>query len=101
MSANAAIIGIIPIRNTINVTAPNVKRIHWNADYRKVLGALVKYLGTGTSLKPKKLTKAAKLSSKLHSGSSDTEPAQLAELAVRWILKKPNPVPMGNPDYKR
>jgi len=72
--------------------------VNWSTDYRKMLDALVKYLGTETSLKPKELTKATKLSEKLRNGSGDAEPAQLAELAVRWVLKNPNPVPMGNPD---
>jgi len=75
--------------------------INWNADYRKMLDALVKYLGTGNPLKPKELTMAAKLSAKMSGDSGNNEPAPLTELAVRWVLKNPNPVPMGKPDYKR
>ena len=75
--------------------------VNWDNDYRKMLDALAGYLGMGTPLKPREIKKAAGLCAKLQGGSGGAEPVQLAELAVRWVVKNPAPLPLGKPEYKR
>jgi hypothetical protein len=73
----------------------------WDDDYRKMLAGLVKLLGSGTPLPPPEIAEATALSERLQDGAGDKEPARLTELAVRWVLENPNPIPAGKPDYKR
>ena len=74
---------------------------NWGADYRKMLDALLKHFASGLPLAGEELNEAKQLVERLHDGDGDEEPARLTEFAVRWVLKNPDPVPLGTPDYKR
>lgn len=74
---------------------------NWDDNYRKMLDALIRHLGTGTPLSPALLQEAASLTNRLRKGSGYDEPARLSELAVQWVLANPQPVSMKQPDYTR
>jgi hypothetical protein len=74
---------------------------NWDADFRKMLAALVNTLGAGVALAPDELEEAAKIAKLLHDGNGDNEPERLMELSVRWVQVNPTPIPLATPDYKR
>lgn len=74
---------------------------NWDNNYRKMLDALIRHLGTGTPLPPARLQEAASLAGRLRKGSGYDEPAGLSGLAVEWVLANPQPIPMEQPDYTR
>ena len=75
---------------------------NWNADYRKMLNALLKHFAFGIALSTEELTEAKKLFSGINANSGDNAGIdRLCELAVKWVLENPNPVPLPKPDYKR
>ena len=76
---------------------------NWNADYRKMLNALLKHFTSGISLSEKELTEAKESASSIKAKGDDDDEVidKLCELAVKWVLKNPNPVSLEKPDYKR
>lgn len=74
---------------------------NWDADYRKMLAALVQHLGTGSPLNPTLLQEAKDLAHRLRNGSDYDAPARLSELAVLWVLDNPYPIALEQPEYKR
>lgn len=74
---------------------------NWDAEYRKMLDALIRHLGTGEPLAPALLQEAADLVSRLHDGYDFDAPARLSELAVLWVLANPQPIAMAQPEYMR
>ncbi|MCL2308726.1 MAG: ankyrin repeat domain-containing protein [Proteobacteria bacterium] len=98
--------------------------INWDADYRKMLDALLRYLAIGAPpprsilrtlkdalsrqpatdalLSAEELAEAAALVAAIRpKGEGEDEPRRLCELAVKWVLANPNPIPLEKPDYKR
>ncbi|MDR3364866.1 MAG: ankyrin repeat domain-containing protein [Clostridiales Family XIII bacterium] len=75
---------------------------NWDADFRKMLDALVKHFGTGTPLAADELEEAAGIAQILRGGDGDEEPERLMELAVHWVKANPQPV-IGDskPNYRR
>lgn len=76
---------------------------NWNADYRKMLHALLEMFSSGTALSAEELGEAETLASGMRAkGGNELKAAKrLCELAVRWVLNNPNPVSLGKTDYKR
>ncbi|MEK4515674.1 ankyrin repeat domain-containing protein [Paenibacillus sp. FSL H8-0122] len=74
---------------------------NWDADFRKMLNALLRHFASGTPLDPAHLKEAAELAGYLRHGNGNDEPARLCELAVNWVLANPQPVSLPQPDYKR
>lgn len=74
---------------------------NWDADYRKMLDALVRYLGTGAPLEPGLLEEASSIARRFHNIAGNEQPSRLSELAVQWVLANPQPVSMPEPDYAR
>lgn len=74
---------------------------NWDADYRKMLDALIRHLNTGTPLAPALLQEAATLANRFRSIAGNEQPARLSELAVQWVLANPQPISMTQPDYSR
>ena len=74
---------------------------NWDADFRKMLTALVNTFGAGAALAPDALEEAARIARLLHDGNGDDEPERLMKLAVLWVRANPVPLPLGKPDYKR
>lgn len=74
---------------------------NWDADFRKMLNALLRHFASGTPLDPAHLKEATELAGYLRHGNGNDEPARLCELAVNWVLANPQPVSLPQPDYKR
>ncbi|MDR3299445.1 MAG: ankyrin repeat domain-containing protein [Candidatus Accumulibacter sp.] len=75
---------------------------NWDADFRKMLNALLRHLGSGTALDEVQLREAAELGARIRDGDGDDEElSRLSELAVRWVLANPKPMPVGSIDYRR
>jgi hypothetical protein len=73
---------------------------NWDADYRKMLNALLRHLASGTPLSAADLTAAKTLAASVTEGDG-SETGALCELAVRWVLQNPQPAPLDTPDYRR
>ncbi|WP_342571844.1 ankyrin repeat domain-containing protein [Paenibacillus sp. FSL R5-0749] len=74
---------------------------NWDSEYRKMLDALIRHLGTGEPLTPALLQEASDLVSRLHDGYDFDAPARLSELAVLWVVTNPQPIAMAQPEYTR
>lgn len=74
---------------------------NWDANYRKMLDALILHFSTGTPLAPVLLHEAAALSNRFRNIAGNEQPARLSELAVQWVLANPHPIFMTQPDYSR
>jgi ankyrin repeat protein len=76
---------------------------NWNADYRKMLNALIKHFASGAPLPQEELTEAKETAASIRAKGDDEDAVidRLCELAVRWVLQNPNPVPLEKPDYNR
>ncbi|WP_339239542.1 hypothetical protein MKX40_03995 [Paenibacillus sp. FSL R5-0517] len=74
---------------------------NWDREYRKMLDALIRHLGTGEPLAPALLQEASDLVSRLHDGYDFDAPARLSELAVLWVVTNPQPIAMAQPEYTR
>jgi len=75
---------------------------NWNADYRKMLNALLKHFTGGAALTAKELNETKDLASSIKAKGDDEDEVidRLCELAVKWVLQNPNPVVLKEPDYK-
>lgn len=75
---------------------------NWDADYRKMLDALLTYFASGTALEDHLLDEATVLAKQLRrSGDGNDEPVRLCELAVKWVIANPDPVILVKPKYGR
>lgn len=76
---------------------------NWDADYRKMLNALLRHFASGASLTSEELNEAKKSASGIRAKGDDEDAAiyRLCELAVKWVLLNPNPVPLKSTDYDR
>jgi hypothetical protein len=76
---------------------------NWNADYRKMLNALIKHFASCEPLPPEELTEAKEMAASITAKGDDEDTVidRLCELAVRWVLQNPNPAPLEKPDYNR
>lgn len=74
---------------------------NWDAEFRKMLDALIAHLGSATPLPPALLTEATELAKRMRNGSDYDAPARLSELAVQWVLANPQPISLPTPAYKR
>ncbi len=76
---------------------------NWDKDYRKMLNALLNHFSSGVALSEFEIEEAKSLTSKIHAKGDDDDSItdRLCELAVVWVLKNPNPVPLRHPDYNR
>jgi hypothetical protein len=92
---------VIRITGRVSYEIMDTGGINWDDDFHKMLDALARHLGTGTPLVPRELAKATELVAVLRDGDGNDAPLQLTELAVRWVLKNPQPMPLAKPDYRR
>lgn len=75
---------------------------NWNADYRKMLAALLGHLGSGTALAEPDLALARAAGADAVDGQGDEEPLDtLCRLAVAWVLLNPQPLALPKPGYRR
>lgn len=72
--------------------------MNWDKDFRAMLTALGQHLASHNALSEEELEEVRKLISILKSGDGwEEELNRLCELSVEWVLKNPNPVPLGAP----
>jgi len=75
---------------------------NWDADFRAMLDALVVHLGSGSPLSNDMIAEARRIAIELRSGNGDADQLQrLAELAVKWVIANPDPIPLATPKYAR
>lgn len=76
---------------------------NWDKDYRKMLNALPKHFASGAALSENELAEAKELASSIRARGDDEDSVtdRLCELAVQWVVKNPDPVPLEQPDYDR
>lgn len=75
---------------------------NWDADYKAMLTALIAYMGSATPLPAAELAQANALAAALRGGNDDAQHTdRLCELAVRWVIANPQPVPLAAPAYRR
>lgn len=75
---------------------------NWDADFRKMLDALLVHLASGIPLSPDTMEEAADLVRVIRPrGDGDDESTRLCELAVLWVAANPTPVALEKPAYRR
>ena len=76
---------------------------NWDAEYGKMLKALISYLSLGNSLDAECIQVAKNAAHDIITCkcNCDIAPDILVECALMWIRQNPNPVPLGKVDYKR
>ncbi|HCS60087.1 MAG TPA: hypothetical protein DIW46_01620 [Microbacterium sp.] len=76
--------------------------INWDRDFRTMLETLPHHLNSGTPLTPTELTALNRLVRTLRRGrSAADEPRELVRLAVAWVSRNLDPVPLDPPSYRR
>ncbi|RON68806.1 ankyrin repeat domain-containing protein [Pseudomonas fluorescens] len=92
----------IRISGRISIEIDHNGSANWDADFKKMLNALVGHLSSAAPLSNLELAEARTLAVALKNG---TDPAKhsdrLCELAVRWVLANPQPIPLNTPSYSR
>lgn len=76
---------------------------NWDADFRKMLDALLVHFSSGNPLGSDELAKAEEIVKYIRkNGDGDDDDIHfLCELATRWVQKNPNPVKLAKPNYRR
>ncbi|MDE6234038.1 MAG: hypothetical protein K2M60_11940, partial [Lachnospiraceae bacterium] len=79
---------------------------NWDAEYRKMLEALTKYFLQGNALDKDEIEDMKNAINKINTHKAACIICQkaidkLMELAVKWVIQNPEPVPLGNIDYNR
>lgn len=75
---------------------------NWDADFKKMLNALVGHFGSAVPLGDLELAEARTLAAELKNGTDPAEHSdRLCELAVCWVIANPQPLPLSAPSYRR
>ncbi|MCC9044079.1 ankyrin repeat domain-containing protein [Myroides sp. M-43] len=76
---------------------------NWDANFKKMLDAYLAYLSTEVSLSERDLASVTPMVAGIRKyGNGETrELNYLCELASKWVLKNPMPIPLGEVKYKR
>ena len=76
---------------------------NWDADFRKMLDALLVHFSSGSSLNSDELAKAEEIVKYIRkNGDGDDDDIHfLCELATRWVQTNPNPGKLGEANYRR
>jgi hypothetical protein len=72
---------------------------NWDLDHRKMAKALSGHLRSGDALSSSSMEDVDEVLNAMPRG--DQGLARLTELAVAWVLKNPQPVPLSPPPYRR
>lgn len=76
---------------------------NWDADFRKMLDALLVHFSSGNPLTSDELSEAQEIVKYIRKNADgeDDDIHFLCELATRWVQKNPNPVKLEKPNYRR
>ncbi len=73
---------------------------NWDDPYTEMAAALASYVQRGTPLGPSEIAEIASIVRSLHArGGAGND--RLAALAVAWVLRNPQPLPLEKPAYNR
>jgi hypothetical protein len=72
---------------------------NWDADYRRMADAFLEYVGRGNALDAADLAALAELVEQIK--QKNGSPARMAELAVAWVARNPEPIALLPPGYRR
>jgi hypothetical protein len=74
--------------------------VNWDADYRKMLNALLVHFSSGTALSAEELAEAKATASGINADCDDGVD-RLCKLAVKWVAQNPVPAALGEMNYQR
>ncbi len=75
---------------------------NWDADFKAMLTALIRHLGSAVPLPAGALAEAQALAAALRGGDDDAARTdRLSALAVQWVIANPQPLPLPPPAYRR
>ncbi|WP_438279982.1 ankyrin repeat domain-containing protein [Pseudomonas alabamensis] len=93
---------VIRLSGRLSVEINDNGAANWDADFKKMLKALVEYLGSGVALSDAALAETRASASVLKNGNDPAEHSdRLCERAVDWVIANPQPIPLGTPSYRR
>ncbi len=72
---------------------------NWNKEYRKMLTAMSGYLQQGNALSEKELAEVADIQKHILEDDG-TGTQRLCELATAWVVQNPEPIALGEVNYK-
>lgn len=76
--------------------------MNWDADFRKMLSALLIYFESGKALAQQQLEEAQTIAKQIKNGDGDKDELyRLTEFAVDWVRLNPKPMAIGKPEYRR
>jgi hypothetical protein len=91
---------VIRISGRLSIEILGNAAANWDADYRKLVNALLKYLASGHPLPQNELDEAAATAKEVLTDDG-TATQRLRQLAVQWVKANPQPIALGKTDYKR
>ena len=74
--------------------------MNWDNDYREMIVALKKYLQMGERLSDEEYAEIAELTKDIKN-KDEEDLNRLTELSVKWVVKNPNPMALGEVEYTR
>lgn len=92
---------VVRIGGKINVEIFKQGGVHWDAEFRKMLNALKKYYEMGTIPDEAEHKEALELIKKINGDSDGDDVLRLCEINIHWVLANPEPIELGEVDYKR
>ena len=93
---------VIRISGRISIEINDNGSANWDADFKKMLNALVGHMGSAVPLSDLDLAEARTLAAALKNGTDAAEHSdRLRELAVCWVIANPQPMPLSTPSYRR
>lgn len=75
--------------------------MNWDAEYRKMIDALVGYLNQNGKMDQSLVDEACKIAKKVNTSSDKGELYKLTELVVQWVICNSLPKKLGEVDYNR
>lgn len=92
----------IRISGRISIEINDNGSANWDADFKKMLNALVEYLGSAVPLSELELAEARTHAAALKSGNDTAgHTDRLCELAVCWVIANPQPELLSTTSYGR
>lgn len=92
---------VVRIGGKINVEIFKQGGAHWNAEFRKMLNALKKYYEMGTIPDEVEHQEALALIKSINGDSDGEDVLRLCEINIHWVLANPEPIELGEVNYKR
>ncbi|MDE7229791.1 MAG: ankyrin repeat domain-containing protein [Oscillospiraceae bacterium] len=92
---------VVRIGGKINDEIFNQGGAHWDAEFRKMLNALKKYYEMGTIPDEAEHQEALALIKSIGKNSDGEDVLRLCEINIHWVLANPEPIELGEVNYKR